>query len=632
MEQSTSTSSQSSTDDIASSSLNLGLCLSGGGLRATFFHLGLIRALRDCKNDLGEPLLKRVTHICSVSGGSILAAHLVLNWDKYTGGQAEYNCVESELIKFGGLDIRGRVVRRWLLSILFFPIRFFPQFSHRTKLLQREYQKNLFKNATLSELGGSAELHRPELYILSTSLTTGDLYAFTKFGLNMSGPSKSRAHPLASEQLALAVTASSAFPPLFPPVEIERSKLGASVGEMPHAIDFLTDGGIFDNLGLFQLCTLAEDDGTKINRLIVSDASMEFDWDIKDRYSWITYRTSRSTEIMMKLIGESTLKRADHIHPKIPIDVINISDKISIHANAWLPPEYKNRAKRIRTDLDAFSDVEIETLIQHGYEAAISKLDPISSYLFSHIDSRKNNTISARSLPTIVSLLDKGARRKWRIISVKDPSSYPIILIILIICVSFASSIVGFPFLLKRESNLAQEQKTFRSQEDALLSAIKEGPRVLTADYLEAFRASLADLNLKHLSSAELLFLGKANSDATSTGFQLNSLPPRELWPNIKQTALVLDQFMDIYDINEIEIISAFRSSAYNKALGSSPDSAHMLFYAVDFKVKNKGTPAQWGNILRSIRSEGRFKGGIGISSVFVHLDTRGPLNRDWGE
>src|SRR5439155_14387789 len=46
------------------------LCLSGGGYRAALFHLGALRRL----NELG--LLSKVTTICSVSGGSILAAHL----------------------------------------------------------------------------------------------------------------------------------------------------------------------------------------------------------------------------------------------------------------------------------------------------------------------------------------------------------------------------------------------------------------------------------------------------------------------------------------------------------------------------------------------------------------------------
>lgn len=49
----------------------LGLALSGGGFRASLYHLGLVRWLRD------GGILPRITHITSVSGGSIFAAHLV---------------------------------------------------------------------------------------------------------------------------------------------------------------------------------------------------------------------------------------------------------------------------------------------------------------------------------------------------------------------------------------------------------------------------------------------------------------------------------------------------------------------------------------------------------------------------
>lgn len=58
--------------------MQLGLALSGGGFRATLFHLGVVKALLD------RGVLKDVCHITSVSGGSILAAHLVLHWEEYT--------------------------------------------------------------------------------------------------------------------------------------------------------------------------------------------------------------------------------------------------------------------------------------------------------------------------------------------------------------------------------------------------------------------------------------------------------------------------------------------------------------------------------------------------------------------
>src|SRR4029077_16907184 len=62
----------------------VGLCLSGGGFRATLFHMGALRRL----NELG--VLSKLDTISSVSGGSITAAALAtalagggpLDWDR----------------------------------------------------------------------------------------------------------------------------------------------------------------------------------------------------------------------------------------------------------------------------------------------------------------------------------------------------------------------------------------------------------------------------------------------------------------------------------------------------------------------------------------------------------------------
>src|SRR4051795_6022547 len=88
---------------------NIGLALSGGGFRATLYHLGLVRFLRDAG------ILSQVTHITSVSGGSIMAAHLALNWDRYTGSAKEFEQAAAQLLEFTRLDIRNRIMRRFPL-------------------------------------------------------------------------------------------------------------------------------------------------------------------------------------------------------------------------------------------------------------------------------------------------------------------------------------------------------------------------------------------------------------------------------------------------------------------------------------------------------------------------------------
>src|SRR3954469_6122659 len=88
----------------------IGLALSGGGFRATLYHLGLVRFLRDAG------LLSQVTHITSVSGGIVFAAHLVLNWDLYNGSPSGCDAAASKLFSVGRMDVLIRIVRRALLN------------------------------------------------------------------------------------------------------------------------------------------------------------------------------------------------------------------------------------------------------------------------------------------------------------------------------------------------------------------------------------------------------------------------------------------------------------------------------------------------------------------------------------
>ena len=94
----------------------IGLALSGGGFRATLFHLGVVRFLRDTH------LLQQVNEIASVSGGSILSAHLVLNWKLYTGSDEEFSRAATDIIKFVQFDVRNHVARRiplqWPLQLV----------------------------------------------------------------------------------------------------------------------------------------------------------------------------------------------------------------------------------------------------------------------------------------------------------------------------------------------------------------------------------------------------------------------------------------------------------------------------------------------------------------------------------
>lgn len=223
-----------------------GLALSGGGFRATLYHLGLIRFLRDAD------LLSKVSHITSVSGGSIMAAHLVLNWKRYTGNEEEFDEAAGELLAFIQLDIRNRILRRFPLSI---PVAWMRRLIGKSNrkltragLLESHYKNHLYGDVSLFELPEG-----PKLHMLSTNLSEGCLCSFHRGGLLMA-----RNHPRDGVRLAqinaglatvaMAVAASSAFPGFFPPLELSGADVGATEGDFGRQA--YTDGGVYDNLGV----------------------------------------------------------------------------------------------------------------------------------------------------------------------------------------------------------------------------------------------------------------------------------------------------------------------------------------------------------------------------------------------
>ena len=115
--------------------------------------------------------------------------------------------------------------------------------QNRLDKLAKTYDRDLFHGAKLSALRSG-----PQRYINATNLSTGNMFFFVAGG---AGPEEMGEHELgvvasADFSLAKAVAASSAFPPVFPPLRIEAP------GYVPATqVDYvtLTDGGVYDNMG-----------------------------------------------------------------------------------------------------------------------------------------------------------------------------------------------------------------------------------------------------------------------------------------------------------------------------------------------------------------------------------------------
>jgi len=339
----------------------LGLALSGGGFRATLFHLGILRFLKDSGR------LQHVTDIASVSGGSILAAHLVLNWDRYTGSDEQFDEATAAVVRFVQFDLRNYIVRRMPLQ---FPLRVLAKLIRQrvrnltpNAILERCYEKHLYGDRCLYELPVV-----PMLHMLATNVSNGGLSVFNRNGLYIQqrpdgGEIRFEHIPTKMASIPRIVGASSAFPGFFPPVEVTAADLGVREGEFP--TEYFTDGGVFDNLGIRAYSWLKHQ-GEQFDEVIVSDAGKPFQI-LSDSALGIFGQSMRATDILWDRVWQ--LER-ENFGKQDGFVFMPITETVEATENPALHPVIQAEVQSIRTDLDRFSDEEINALAQHGYGVA----------------------------------------------------------------------------------------------------------------------------------------------------------------------------------------------------------------------------------------------------------------------
>ncbi|HYP21062.1 MAG TPA: patatin-like phospholipase family protein [Chloroflexia bacterium] len=222
----------------------IALCLSGGGYRAMLFHLGALWRL----NELGY--LGRLSRISSVSGGSITAGVLALAWHKlrFTGDRLPVaeNFNEEVVLPVRGLA--DKTIDIWaVLRGLFWG-------GTTSTHIAGYYNRYLFHGRTLQELPKAGQ--GPDFVFNASNLQSGVLWQSSREYIG-----DYRVGWLANPDIgvAQAVAASSAFPPFLSPMVLKfnpkkhQFKPGSfsDLNKPPYTAEvLLTDGGVYDNLGL----------------------------------------------------------------------------------------------------------------------------------------------------------------------------------------------------------------------------------------------------------------------------------------------------------------------------------------------------------------------------------------------
>jgi NTE family protein len=247
----------------------LALCLSGGGYRAMLFHLGALWRLKDAG------YLPKLARISSVSGGSITAGVLGLAWPKLAfDAKGVGQRFEQEVIE-PVRRLASKTIDLWsVLRGVLGP-------GTASDQVARAYRNHLFANRTLQDLPNT-----PRFVINATNLQSGVLWRFSKpyaWDYRVGKIEKPQI------ELAVAVAASSAFPPFLSPsvLQFEHSEYtptsGLDLQRPPYTTKvFLTDGGVYDNLGL-------ETAWKRYSTILVSDGGGQLEPEEKPKRDWLRH-------------------------------------------------------------------------------------------------------------------------------------------------------------------------------------------------------------------------------------------------------------------------------------------------------------------------------------------------------
>ena len=317
----------------------LGLALSGGGFRASFFHIGVLAQMAR----LG--LLRHVEVISTVSGGSIIGALYYIHVKRLLEAKGDEEVTDSDYVAIIGRieqDFLRGVQQNLRMRTFINPFKALrmalPNYSRSDRIgeLYDEYfyrpvlDPNRTTPIAMRELkiqpkgakpdfnpqddNGGRRAKAPILLLNATSLNTGHNWRFE--AVRMGEPPREDA--IAKEidknlrlrrppsydaiterqqniELGLAVAASACVPGLFPPLAIS--------GLYPDDIRVqLVDGGVHDNQGVGGLLDMG------CTQFIVSDASGQMR-DERQPTTSIPGVLGRANSILMDRVREEELFR-----------------------------------------------------------------------------------------------------------------------------------------------------------------------------------------------------------------------------------------------------------------------------------------------------------------------------------
>jgi len=401
----------------------VGLALSGGGFRASLFHLGVLARLAEMD------VLRSVEALSTVSGGSIVGAHYYLEVQRLLERKPDGEITREDYVEVVHTVLRQfldgvqRNVRMRVMASVAHNLKMlFPLGYSRTHRLGELYESELYARVedgrgddsprTLPQLlvqpapgeGGKAAGFRPKtdnwrrrakvpvLLLNTTSLNSGHNWHFTASwmgeppGLTGEAVDKNARYrrlyyrqaptrDLRNFRLGHAVAASSCVPGLFEPLAIS--------GLYPESVVQLVDGGVHDNQGVAGLL----DEGC--NLILCSDASGQMG-DLAQPKDGLLSVLTRSGSIQGDRVRETEYQDLEGRLAGGSLQglfFIHLKKDVEVHPLDWVgcqdprpgatepapvtpygvAPDLQSLLAGVRTDLDSFTEVEAYALMASGY-------------------------------------------------------------------------------------------------------------------------------------------------------------------------------------------------------------------------------------------------------------------------
>ena len=403
----------------------IGLALSGGGFRASLYHIGVLARLAELD------VLRQVEVFSCVSGGSIIGAHYYLELRKLLETKSDkditaddyVDIVERISIEFlAGVqrNLRTRVISNIVCNLKMFLTKGYSRTNRIAELYESElfsrvkdgdekkerWLNSLYIHPMQSDKKQKTDFNPkydnwrrrakvPILILNATTLNTGHNWQFTASWMGESpaavqkidGNYRLRRMYYKTDgeekfqrkvRLGYAVAASAGVPGMFEPVIFPNLFEGKVVR--------LVDGGVHDNQGI---CGLLEQD---CEVMLISDASGQMGsldnpsgdaLGVPLRANDILMERVRNAEFqdMNRRFTAGLLKGFMFIHLKLGLDVQTV-DWVQCEDPDEKDPDAHPDAKRlpydirkdmqtkmaaIRTDLDSFNNTEAFALMTSGY-------------------------------------------------------------------------------------------------------------------------------------------------------------------------------------------------------------------------------------------------------------------------